>query len=84
MAPVAQFEYLVYQQHLSAILIKLASKLHKAVTLEEEVVHVYIQASSVLRTKILFGKLKQESSLSHPSAALDTYQAVTPVNFIHQ
>ena len=37
-------EHLVYEQHLAAQLMEIARKLGNAVTLEIEVVHVYVQA----------------------------------------
>jgi hypothetical protein len=82
-APVRQFENLVYQQHLATSLIELASKLRQAVRLEEEAVHVDIKASRILWREVLFGILQQESCLSHSTAALDANKTIAPIYFIH-
>jgi hypothetical protein len=84
MTPSRQFENLVYQQHLSSGLVELSGKLHQAVSLEEEVVHVYIQASSVIGREIFLGILQQEGGLANASAAFYSDKAVTPIYFVHQ
>ena len=53
-------------------------------TLEEEVVHVYIQALPVIFSELLLGILQQECCLANTACALDAYQAVVPVNLVHK
>jgi hypothetical protein len=75
---------LVYQQHATALLAELASKIGNATPLEVEIVHVDVQALTVVRTELLFRILKEESGLPYSTRTLDAYHAMTPVYLIHQ
>ena len=51
---------------------------------EEEVVHVDVKALTVAQLEVFLGILQQERSLAHAPCALNAYQAVVPVNLVHQ
>lgn len=84
LAPVGLFENLIYEQCSAALLHEIACKICNASTLEIEIVHVYIQALTVGRTKVLFGILEEEGRLAYASCSLYAYHAVAPVYFVHQ
>ena len=83
-APVGFLENLVYQQHLSAALIEFTGEIGNAASLEIEVVHVDIQALTVVYVEILLCVLKKEGGFSHATCPLDADHTVVPVDFIHQ
>jgi hypothetical protein len=84
LAPVGLFEDLVEEEHPPALSDKLTRKVGNAVALEVEVVHVDIQAFTVILTELLLGVLEQEGRLSYASRTLDAYQPVIPVDVVHQ
>lgn len=84
LAPVGLLEDLVEEEHPPALFDKLTRKVGNAVALKVEVVHVDIQALTVILAELLFGVLEQEGCLSYAPRTLDAYQPVVPVDIIHQ
>jgi hypothetical protein len=72
MTPVWQLENLVYKEHLTAAVVKLASKLNYTNILNVEIVSVDIQARVVAWLEMLLCILQQESRLSYAPSSLDT------------
>ena len=65
-------------------MVELPSKVGNAAFLKVEVVHVDVETLPVLNVEMLLRVLEQEGGLSNTACALDAYQAVVPVDFIHQ
>ena len=53
-------------------------------TLEVEVIHIYIQTLPVAWVEVFLGILKQKSGLSNPSRTANAYHTVVPVYLIHK
>src|SRR5574344_2519542 len=82
--PVGLFENLVNQQYASSSVIEFSCKICNASLLKIEIVHVDIETLAVLNVEFLFCILQQEGCLSDTTRSLDAYQAVVPVDFVHE
>jgi hypothetical protein len=82
--PVGLFEDLVNQEHFSTSEAEFAGKIGQTAALKVKIVHVDVQAFALAHIKMLLSILEEERGLAHTSCALDAYQWLTPVNFVHQ
>ena len=84
LAPFLLLIHLINEQHPTSLTIELASEVSNTSALKVEVVHVDIEAASVVRLETLLYILQQESRLSHSTRSLDAYHTSTPIYLVHQ
>lgn len=83
-APTWILEYLIDEQSASTLLLESRDEFSESVGKEVEMVHVDVQAPSIIRSILLQCILEQESCLTYTSTTLDTNQTAGPIDFFHQ
>jgi hypothetical protein len=81
--PVRVLENLVDEQRLAASLTKFLGEIDDVVLCEVKMVQVDVQTGTI-GAEFLPGIFEQEGGLAHAATALDAYESVVPVDFIHQ
>ena len=82
--PVRLLEDLVDEEHATTVAVEFSSEVGDAVALKIEVVHVDIQALTVLYVEMFLGVLQQKGGLADASGALDADHAMGPVDLVHE
>lgn len=83
-APTWILEYLIDEQSASTLLLESRDEFSESVGKEVEMVHVDVQAPSIIRSILLQCILEQESCLTYTSTTLYTNQTAGPIDFFHQ
>jgi len=77
-------EHLVDEQNLASTTAELTGKVGKAPPLEVEIVHIDIETTRVVGSKVLLGILQEKSGFANTTGAFDAYEPMAPVYLIHQ